>query len=169
MIETAIKVSDKTINNEVIERILEIGKEMLEKPVVVMEGVEDILESLKNDYRLVMATKGDLRDQEKKLEKSGLADYFHHTEVMSEKKNGDYQKLIQHLDINPSEFLMVGNSIKSDILPVVRLGGNAIHVPFHVTWEYEKAEVEIEKEGFYQIDSISEVPEIVEIIEKRHQ
>ncbi len=159
MIETAIKVSGKTIGVEVIEKIIEIGKEMLDHPIELIDGVEEVLQALQGKYRLVMATKGDLLDQEKKLIKSGLATYFHHTEIVSEKKEPEYRKLIKHLDIQPFQFLMIGNSLKSDILPVLGLGGYGFHVPFHTTWEYEKVEIEIDNPNFRQLTSIREVLE----------
>ena len=104
-----------------------------------------------------MATKGDLLDQERKLERSGLAKYFHHTEIVSEKKESDYRKLIGHLDIVPEEFLMIGNSIKSDILPILNIGGHAFHVPYHTTWEYEKVDKKIDHPKFKQLEKISQV------------
>lgn len=159
MIEAAIKVSGKTIGVEIIEKIIAIGKEMLDHPIELIDGVEEVLQALQGKYRLVMATKGDLLDQEKKLIKSGLAKYFHHTEIVSEKKEPEYQKLIKHLDIQPSQFLMIGNSLKSDILPVLNLGGYGFHVPFYTTWEYEKVEITIDNPNFRQLTSIREVLE----------
>lgn len=161
MIETALHVSENTLPREAIWKILDIGKEMLRKPVVVIDGVEEALQSLKQDYRLVMATKGDLRDQEKKLEKSGLAHYFHHTEVMSEKNEQGYRKLIRHLDVLPKEFMMIGNSLKSDIIPVLKLGGFAVHIPYHITWEHERIDTEIDHENFYQADKMVEVLDLL--------
>lgn len=156
MIETAIRITDKKISGEVIEKIIGYGKELLDKPVILIEGVDQVLSSLKPKYRLVVATKGDLLDQERKLKKSGLLDYFHHIEIMSEKKEPDYAKLVKHLDINPSELMMIGNSIKSDILPVLNLGGHAIHIPYHVTWVHEHLEVKIEHENFRHAGKITE-------------
>lgn len=157
MIETAIRISDHTIKPVVIDQIIAFGKEMLDKPVDKMEGVEYVLSTFKERYRLVVATKGDLLDQERKLRKSNLEHYFHHIEIMSEKAQADYRKLIKHLDINPSEFLMIGNSLKSDILPVLKLGGHAIHIPYHVTWDHEKVESSVDHVNFRQIETISEV------------
>lgn len=157
MIETAIRVSEKNIPLTMIERIMDIGKEMMGKPVEMLPEVEQVLKELSSDYRLVMATKGDLVDQERKLKKSGLEAYFHHIEIMSEKKETDFLKFIKHLDVYPSEFLMVGNSLKSDILPVLKLGGHAIHIPFHVTWKHEMIHHEIEHEHFYQAEQISDI------------
>jgi putative hydrolase of the HAD superfamily len=157
MIETAMRVSDKTIPVSAVEKIINLGREMLAKPVILLPGVEEVLQKLQGKYRLVMATKGDLLDQERKLKKSGLEKYFHHIEIMSEKKEFDYEKLIRHLDINPSEFAMIGNSIKSDVLPVLHLGGIGIHVPFHTTWAHEAVEAEINNPNFHQVQSISEI------------
>ena len=157
MIETAMRISDKTISIEVIEKIIEYGRDLLAKPIEKLDGVEEVLVLLKDRYRLVVATKGDLLDQERKLKKSGLMHYFHHTEIMSEKAEPDYQKLIKHLDIEPSEFLMIGNSLKSDILPVLHLGGHAFHVPYHITWGHEKIENKVEHPHFRQFEHIREI------------
>jgi len=157
MIETAIRITDKQISNEAIEKIINYGREHLEKPVELIDGVEEVLKQLKGKYRLVMATKGDLLDQERKLKKSGLDHYFHHIEIMSEKKENDFQKLIKHLDIQPIEFAMVGNSLKSDVLPVLTLGGHGFHIPYHVTWAHERVETQIENERFTVLNSIHEL------------
>lgn len=157
MIETALRISDKTIPLTVIEKIIGEGKELLQKPVEIIDGVEEVLGTLKGKYRLVMATKGDLLDQERKLKKSNLERYFHHIEIMSDKKEDDYKKLIKHLDIKPEEFLMIGNSLKSDVLPVLNVGGHAVHVPYHITWAHETVEATIEHENFRQTSSIREV------------
>lgn len=137
MVESALELSNYTISNKTIEKILDIGKNMLNAPVELLDGVEEVLDTLSKKYRLILATKGDLLDQERKLEKSGLTSYFHHIEVLSDKQEDNYSKLLNHLDINPSEFLMIGNSLKSDVLPLVKIKANAIHVPFHTTWAHE--------------------------------
>lgn len=157
MIETAIRISDHNIKIEAIEKIVAIGQALLEQPVQLIDGVEDVLKSLKSKYKLVMATKGDLLDQERKLKKSGLANYFHHIEIMSEKKESDFEKLIRHLDIKSAELMMIGNSIKSDILPVLNIGGHGIHVPYHVTWAHEKVDTAIDHVNFRQVEKIKDV------------
>ena len=119
MVECALELSNYKVDQKTIEKILNIGKEMLDKPIELLDGVEEVLQKLQGKYKLIVATKGDLLDQERKLEKSGILQYFHHTEVMSEKKKSDYQKLTKRLEINPSEFLMIGNSLKSDVLPLI--------------------------------------------------
>ncbi|UOE46323.1 HAD family hydrolase [Mucilaginibacter sp. SMC90] len=161
MIEAALSISEKNISVEVVETILQYGKDMLNQPIEILNDVEHVLSSLKDHYRLVVATKGDLLDQERKLKKSGLAHYFHHIEIMSDKKEDDYIKLIKHLDINPEEFMMIGNSLKSDVMPVINIGGHAVHVPFHTTWAHEHVETVLTHENFKQADKISEVLEFV--------
>lgn len=161
MVEAAMRISDNRISIQSIDRILEIGRDMLDKPVELLPGVEEVLAELQNDFRLVLATKGDLVDQERKLKKSGLDHYFHHIEIMSEKKEADFTKLIHHLDVTPEEFLMMGNSLKSDVLPVLGLGGHAIHIPFHITWEHERIEHEVVHDNFYQAEHIAQVVEII--------
>lgn len=157
MIEAAIRITDKRLPNEAIEKIISYGRELLNKPVELIEGVEEVLQSLKGKYRLVMATKGDLLDQERKLKKSGLEQYFHHIEIMSEKKESDFQKLIRHLDVPPNQFAMIGNSLKSDIVPVLNLGGHAFHVPYHITWAHEHIETKLDHQYFYQLQHIREL------------
>lgn len=138
MVELALELSNNSINSKTVEVIINIGKDMLNKPVDLLDGVEKVLHTLSKDYKLIVVTKGDLLDQERKLEKSGLLDYFHHIEVLSDKQEVNYSKLLNHLDIKPSEFLMIGNSLKSDILPLVNIKARAIHIPFHTTWVHEQ-------------------------------
>ena len=157
MIETALKVSDNTINITAIEKILDFGKELLNEPIELLDNVQKVLENLQGHYRLVVATKGDLLDQERKLKKSGLSPYFHHIEVMSDKQETDYLKLIKHLDIAPNQFMMIGNSLKSDVLPVIKIGGHAIHVPFHTTWAHEQVETTLEHPNFRDVEQLIEV------------
>lgn len=167
MIETALTVSNKTISLEVIEKSIELGKELLSKPIELLEGVEEVLTKLKDTYRLVVATKGDLLDQERKLRASGLEHYFHHIEIMSDKQERDYLKLIKHLDIGPDEFLMVGNSLKSDVLPVLAIGGHAYHVPYHVTWAHEHVDSPIEHNQFKQLSKLTELLSHFELAEQQ--
>ncbi len=157
MIETANRVSNQTVSVEVIDQIIEIGQELLQKPIELLEGVRETLEQLKNNYKLIVATKGDLLDQERKLKKSGLDHYFHHIEIMSDKKISDYQKLLKHIDCKPEKFLMLGNSIKSDIIPVLELGATGVLVPYHVTWTHEQQEHNLKHKNFIQLKTINEV------------
>lgn len=157
MIEAAMKISNNTISVEAIERIIQYGKELTEKPIILLDGVEETLEALHGKYKLVVATKGDLLDQRRKLHNSGLGKYFHHIEVMSDKQEIDYTDLIKRLEIQPSEFFMIGNSLKSDVLPVLAIGGHAVHIPFHTTWEHERIDHQVVHKNFSTFEKISEV------------
>ena len=157
MIEAAMKISNNTISIEAIERIIQYGKELTERPIVLLDGVEETLKALHGKYKLVVATKGDLLDQRRKLHNSGLGKYFHHIEVMSDKQEIDYTDLIKRLEIQPSEFFMIGNSLKSDVLPVLAIGGHAVHIPFHTTWEHERIDHQVVHKNFSTFEKISEV------------
>jgi putative hydrolase of the HAD superfamily len=157
MIEAAMRISNNTISIEVIEKIIVLGKDLLQKPIELLDGVEDTLKALQGKYKLVVATKGDLKDQQRKLHDSGLGPYFHHIEVMSDKQELNYQKLLKRLEIEPEEFFMIGNSLKSDVLPVLAIGGHAVHIPFHTTWEHEKISHKVEHPNFRTLENISEV------------
>lgn len=157
MIETAIRVTEGKITSNEISQIVAIGKTLLNMPIQLLDGIEDVLQKLKGKYQLILATKGDLLDQERKLQKSGLTGYFHHIEIMSDKHENNYKKLLSHLDIQPHEFLMVGNSVKSDILPVIKIGARAIHVPFEVTWQHENHHEPTGNDDFITVSEISEI------------
>lgn len=159
MIESALKISDKTIKLEDIEKIIQYGKKLLQMPVELIDDVEGVLKFLHGRYKLVLATKGDLLDQHRKLTKSGLGKYFHHIEIMSEKKELDYQRLLKRLEIQPEEFVMIGNSLKSDVLPVLELGGTAFHIPYHVTWAHEHVDREIDHKNFHSLEKITNLLE----------
>jgi len=145
MIESALDLSNNSIPQETISEILNLGKEMIAHPVELLDGVEDVLRTLSHNYRLIVLTKGDLLDQERKLKKSGLSKYFHHVEVLSDKKEKNYKNLLEHLEISIDSFLMVGNSLKSDVIPILNIGGKAVHVPFHTTWAHELVSAEEER------------------------
>jgi putative hydrolase of the HAD superfamily len=163
MVESALELSNYNVTTKTIEAILNIGKNMLNKPVELLDGVDYVLETLSKKYRLILATKGDLLDQERKLEKSGLTKYFHHIEVLSDKKEANYSKLLNHLDIKPTEFLMIGNSLRSDILPLVNIKAHAIHVPFHTTWAHEQvSEKETNGKAYKTISSLTEIIKILD-------
>jgi putative hydrolase of the HAD superfamily len=161
MIEAAMKISNNTISMEIIEKIIDYGKDLLQKPIEILDGVEKTLEQLHGKYKLIVATKGDLKDQLGKLHRSGLGHYFHHIEVMSDKQEINYTHLLNRLEIQPDEFFMIGNSLKSDILPVLEIGGYAVHVPFHVTWAHEKIDHKVEHKNFRTVEKISEVLDIL--------
>lgn len=162
MVEMALEISNNNVSNTTMNAILKIGKDMLNKPVELLEGVEDVLKEFSKDYKLILVTKGDLLDQERKLEKSGLTNYFHHIEVLSDKQEENYSKLLNHLDIKPSEFLMIGNSLKSDILPLINIKAHAIHVPFHTTWMHEQVkESETNGKAYKTLSSLLELKKVM--------
>ena len=142
LMEAALRITKNNVDADLVEFILDLGRGMLAEPIELLPGIEDVLDELSKQYKLVVATKGDLLDQERKLVKSGLIDFFHHIEIVSDKKEMQYKKLVKHLDIEPGEFLMVGNSLKSDVIPVLAMGGHAFHIPFHTTWVHEESDEE---------------------------
>ncbi len=161
MVEAALELTNHQINGNNIEKIIAIGKDLLQKPVELLPNVTEVLEQLKGKYKLVVATKGDLKDQHRKLHDSGLGAYFHHIEVMSDKTDLDYTKMLHRLECKPQDFVMIGNSLKSDVLPVLNIGGTGIHIPYHTTWEYEKIDFEIKHENFKSIANLTELFEIL--------
>ena len=160
MIETALRISNNKVDANIILQTISIGKYLLNKPIELLANVEQTLIALKKDYKIILATKGDLLDQERKLKKSGLLHHFNHVEIMSNKNEEDYQKLIKRLEIQPEEFLMIGNSVKSDILPVISIGSKAIHIPFSVTWKHEI----LEKKHNEDFKTISDLSEIISLL-----
>lgn len=161
LIETAIKLSGEKADAAIINEIIGMGQNLMTIPIELLDHVDTILPVLKKKYKLIVATKGDLLDQERKLQKSGLLPYFHHIEIMSDKKESDYQRLIENLNILPEEFLMVGNSLKSDIVPVLSIGGEGVHVPFHTTWQHETV-TDLPTNHYYEIESIHQLLDILD-------
>lgn len=165
MIETALRISNKTISPEAIGTIITIGKELLEKPIELLGNIDLVLNELKTNYTLIIATKGDLLDQHRKINNSGLIHHFQHIEIMHDKTESEYQKLIKRLNIRNEEFLMIGNSVKSDILPVLSIGAQAIHIPYHTTWQHETVD---SNEFPKQYHEINQLTEILTLLPTRH-
>lgn len=142
LLETSVKVAGGALDADRVGRILAIGRHLLHNPAAPMPGVRETLEKLhcSGRYRMVLLTKGDLLDQEHKTERSGLAPYFDRVRIVSDKTEREYRRLLDEFGVGPESFLMVGNSFKSDISPVLALGGWGIYVPFHITWELERTE-----------------------------
>jgi putative hydrolase of the HAD superfamily len=158
MIETAVAVSDDRISASEVATILGWGKAMLSHPVELLDGVEDTVHALATDHRLVLVTKGDLFHQESKVAASGLADRFEHIAIVAEKDAPTYRRVTAQLGIDPADFLMVGNSVRSDVAPVLELGGRAVHVPYHVTWALETAAEPEAHDGYWQLDDLRQLP-----------
>ena len=157
IIETALRVAGNHLSSEELSDLLADSKSLLHLPATPLPEVEETLQRLQAyPYRLVVFTKGELQDQENKLMRSGLAKYFSHVEITSNKTEVEFQQLCEHLDILPSQLLMVGNSLKSDIAPALTIGASAIHIPFHVTWQLEHSE-DIEHERLIKINHFKEI------------
>ena len=158
MIETAIQITDRRIPAADIEVILGWGKRMLMEPTELLDGVEPTLKELGKRYDLLLITKGDIFDQESKLARSGLAGLFLGVEILSEKNVDSYRGVLKRRGIKPEEFVMVGNSLRSDVLPVLGLGARAVHIPYHVTWHHELVPDEsMPPEGWVRIESIADL------------
>lgn len=161
-IETAIDLTAGKIPPSEIRRLLELGRDMLAHPVELLDGVAETLAALSPAHALLLITKGDLRDQERKVAKSGLADHFRHIEIVSEKNEPAYAAILRRHAIAPARFLMVGNSLKSDILPVLALGGAGLHIPYHLTWAHERIDTPPPPDArFYERKSIRDVPALL--------
>lgn len=166
MMECAIELSGGKLSTEQMQGILEIGKEMLSAEIRLLEGVEATLGALAPHYPMIVITKGELLEQEAKLLRSGIGDYFRSYEVVSAKTVEIYESLLKRLGLAPQRFLMVGNSLKSDILPVLELGGHAVFVPYEITWQHEHVEGEIEHPNYYELPHIAELPVLVKKLEQ---
>ena len=161
-IETAIQLTSGRIRAEEIQQLIELGREMLAHPVELLDGVTDTLATLASRHRLLLITKGDLRDQERKLAKSGLGAHFQQVEIVSEKNEATYAEIFRRHAISAGRFLMVGNSLKSDILPVLALGGAGAYVPYHLTWAAERVEEAPQAEGrFFRLATLRHLPDVV--------
>lgn len=161
-IETAIALSQGQISAQEIREIIALGQELLAHPVELLPGVAETLPRLARDYRLYLITKGDLHHQERKVERSGLAACFQGVEIVSEKNTATYSRFFERHGIAAAEFAMVGNSLKSDILPVLELGGAGVHIPYHITWQHEHVEETPQAHPrFRQIETIAQLPAVL--------
>ena len=165
MIETAIEVTDHRVPAGIIQEILESGQAMLNHPVELLPGVDDVLMALKDRFRLIIITKGDLFDQERKVAQSGIDHLFDAVEVVSDKQAATYEKLFAQHGRGASQGLMVGNSLKSDIIPALDAGAFAVHVPYHVTFALEHAALPEHSSRFAAITHLAELLPLIERIE----
>lgn len=161
MIETAIEVTDGRIDTSVIQDIIIGAKEMLKHPVELLDGVAETVAALVKDHRVMIITKGDLFHQESKVARSGLAEDMWQVEIVAEKDEPTYQRIFDRYGIDPASFVMVGNSVKSDILPVLALGGRAVHIEYELTWEMELADADKSHAGYAELDSIRDLPALL--------
>lgn len=162
MIETAIDLSGGGITGKEIQQIIRLLKEMLRAEVHLLDGALEVVQTLSTQYDLMLITKGDLLDQQRKIKRSGLGGYFKYIEIVSEKDAHSYKKLLEKYQIDPHRFLMVGNSLRSDILPVIALGGKAIYIPYHLTWKHEiPGDLVPGENSYYQIEHLGEIPSLM--------
>lgn len=162
MIETAIELSESRISAQEIQTIIEMGKEMMEAPIELLDGAQEAIEQLAGRFDLMLITKGDLFHQETKIARSGLADFFARIEIVSEKNAEVYERITARHKIAPQRFLMVGNSLKSDILPVLAMGGLAVHVPYKTEWIHERvAPEELVGKSYFEVPHLGLLPELL--------
>jgi putative hydrolase of the HAD superfamily len=162
MVETALRISGNEISAADIGKIIKMGWGLLSRPVILIDGAQEVLKKLSSKYKLVLATKGDLLDQERKLLKSGISKYLHHVEIMSDKTPQSYKRLLKYLNIKPQYFLMVGNSLKSDVLPVLKIGANAVYIPHCDTWIYERVSCKnLKNKKFAAVEKIKDILNLV--------
>lgn len=155
MIETAIEVTSERVPAGVIKELIEAGQELLEHPIHLLPHVEETLGTLAQDHQILLITKGDLLDQERKLAQSRLGAFFDGVEIVSHKNHATYEELLDRNRVAPAAFMMVGNSMKSDILPVLSVGASAVYVPHNLTWELEKAPHPVNNSRFAEITDLS--------------
>jgi putative hydrolase of the HAD superfamily len=168
MIETAIELTEGRISGSEIQQIIELSWEMLKFPMHLLEGVETTIATLAASHNLMLITKGDLFEQEAKIARSGLSRYFHQIEIVSEKTPAAYQRIVRLHGMEPHRFVMIGNSLKSDVLPVIEIGGHAIHIPYETTWVHEMVpESSLEAKAFHRLSNISEVPQFIDAMKKQ--
>jgi putative hydrolase of the HAD superfamily len=161
MIETAIEITEGRVPASIISQILAYAKEMMAHPVELLPNVGPTLEALRQSHRILLITKGDLFDQERKVAQSGLGDLFEAVEIVSEKNAATYHKLFHRHGEGPARSMMVGNSLKSDILPALEAGGWAVYVPHPLIWELERAEEPRETTRYRRIDTLCRLPELL--------
>ncbi len=163
LIEAALKLSRQRISGGEIQHVLDLAKQMLSADVELLEGVADVVARLAETYPLMLITKGDLVHQEAKIEQSGLKPYFRSIEIVADKTPQSSAALLKHHHIDPARFLMIGNSLRSDVLPVLAIGGQAVHVPYTITWAHEHVDVPADQQGrYHELEHIGLLPALVD-------
>jgi putative hydrolase of the HAD superfamily len=167
MIETAVELTEGRLTGQDVQALINLAKEMLSAKVQLLNHVGETIPQLAARYRLMVITKGDLLDQETKITRSGLGQYFQQIEVVSQKTKEIYARVLDRYSIAPERFLMVGNSLKSDILPILELGGKAVHIPYETTWLHEVASPPAEGQvGYFPLEHLGQLPALLERLER---
>lgn len=167
MIETAIELTDGRVQGHDIQQIINAVRAMMRRDIHLLDQVAETIPYLARDRTLMIITKGDLLEQESKIARSGLADNFRHIEIVSDKNENVYDKLLRKNGVDVNKFLMVGNSMRSDILPILALGAPAVHIPHHITWAHEQVEIDFEPDGYYKLQHVGQVPRLLEQLESQ--
>jgi putative hydrolase of the HAD superfamily len=159
-VETAVELTEGRITGTEIRKVVELGRTMIQAPIELLDGVQETVATLAERHELVIVTKGDLLEQESKVERSGLREHFHGVEIVSRKDRTTYERIARRRGIAPGDFVMVGNSLRSDVLPVVAMGGLGVHIPYHTTWAHEEVdEEELGRHAYVELRSIRELPD----------
>jgi putative hydrolase of the HAD superfamily len=167
MIEAALELSQRQISGDEVQRVLDLAKQMLSTDVELIADVAEVIAQLAATYPLMLITKGDLAHQEAKIEQSGLKAHFRSIEIVTDKTPQSYAVLLEHHHIDPARFLMIGNSLRSDVLPVLEIGGQAVHVPYAITWAHEHVDVPPDQQGrYHELDHIGQLPSLVEHLQQ---
>lgn len=162
MIETALELTEGRISGQDIQVLVDLAKEMISAEVELLPHVAESIPLLAASHRLMLITKGDLLDQERKIERSGLGRYFEAVEIVSHKDQASYRRVLEKYALPAEGFLMVGNSLRSDILPVLELGGSAVHIPYEITWQHEVVDPPPDgRPGYYELEHLGQLPELV--------
>ena len=170
MIETAIALTEGRVTPADIQQIIDFAKAMIDTPTQLLDGVAEVVAQVAASHTLMLITKGDLLDQQRKLDRSGLAEHFAHIEIVADKTEKTYQTILSHYKVDAARFLMVGNSLKSDVLPVVAIGGQAVYIPHTMTWEHERVDpADTQHARYYELAHISELPDLVEKLQQQLQ
>lgn len=165
MVEAAVEITQAQISAADLHRIVGLGKTLLQHPVELLPGIADAVAAIAADFQIVLITKGDLFHQQSKVRQSGLADRFRRIEIVSEKDPQAYARVLEEFALDPSQFLMIGNSLRSDIVPVLQLGGHGIHMPYHLTWAHEaQAELAVDDRRWRTVDTPAGLPAAVRAI-----
>ena len=165
LVETAIEVTDGRIPGRELQAVLDLGKVLIDHPVDLLDGAREAVDALTDTYRVMVITKGDLLHQETKVARSGLAELFWHVEIVSEKDEATYQRILDRHGVAPATFLMVGNSVRSDVLPVLAIGARAVHVPYSVIWALEHADSDPDLLAFPVLDSLAQLPACIDALQ----
>jgi putative hydrolase of the HAD superfamily len=166
MIETAVDLTEGRLSGQDVQTLINLAKEMLSAKVQLLDHVAEVIPQLATNYRLMLITKGDLLDQENKITRSSLGSHFSYVEVVSQKTRETYARILKRYSIAPERFWMIGNSLKSDIWPILELGGNAVYIPYETTWLHEAADIPTDGQaGYYSLENMGQLPALLERLE----